>query len=132
MLPLTAVGAPGRGCEKLVERGQKPKTSICRRKATKFAMPLALAMGSCHFTHRGVLLGHFDVGVVVQNVGQLPKMTTMDGDPSEWQIKPDRWVAVCVPPFHKLEETLYHEAFRGWRYFNVELYRHSLGAKVRI
>jgi len=82
------------------------------------------------FTHRGRILGHFEIERIVQNAGQLPKLTSMDGEPSGWQIKPDRWVAVCRPPFHLLEETVYHEAFRGWRYFNLDKYRGTLAAKI--
>jgi len=68
----------------------------------------------------------------VQNVGQLPKLTNMDGDPSAWQIKGDAWVAVCPPPFHRLEEKIYHDGFRGWRYFDLATYRGTLGSKIRI
>ncbi len=85
-----------------------------------------------YFTHRGRLLGHFKIEEVVQNVGQLPKLTSLDGELSAWQIKPDRWVAVCLPPFHYLTERLYHEGFRGWRYFDLESYRGRLDAKVRL
>lgn len=84
------------------------------------------------FTHRGIVLGHFSVICIIQNVGQLPPLTTMDGEPSEWQIKPDRWVAVCNPPFVPLRERICHEAFRGWRYFDLEAYRGTLSAKVRL
>jgi hypothetical protein len=85
-----------------------------------------------YFSHQGILIGHFAIECIVQNVGQLPLLTTLDGKPSEWQIKPDRWVAVCTPPFHRLEETLYHEGFRGWRYFDLESHRGSIAAKVRL
>ncbi len=85
-----------------------------------------------YFTHQGVLLGYFDIEEVVQNVGQLPKLTTLDGRPSAWQIKPDAWVAVCFSRFHFLRQKLYHEGFRGWRYFDFETYRQSLEAKVNL
>jgi hypothetical protein len=84
------------------------------------------------FSHKGIVIGHFEIELIVQNVGQLPRLTTLDGKRSEWQIKPDRWVAVCVPPFHKLEEKIYHEGFRGWHYFDLDAYRSSLNAKVAI
>ena len=83
-----------------------------------------------YFTHKGVILGHFDIDYVCKNAGQLPKLTTLDGRPSEWQIKPDRWVAVCRSPFHRLEEKLFHSGFRGWRYFDLEAYRGTLDSKV--
>jgi len=85
-----------------------------------------------YFSHRGILIGNFSVVCIVQNVGQLPLLTTLDGKPSEWQIKSDRWVAVCAPPFHRMKERLYHEGFRGWRYFDLEAYRGSTAAKCRI
>jgi hypothetical protein len=88
--------------------------------------------GWLYFTHRSRIIGYFDVNEVVQNAGQLPKLTTLDGGPSEWQIKSDAWVAVCVPPFHRVRERLYHESFRGWRYFDLQAYRGTVDAKVRI
>ena len=85
-----------------------------------------------YFTHRGRILGHFVLCAVVQNAGQLPKLRSLSDETSEWQIKADAWVAVCDPPFRPLEETLYHESFRGWRYFDIDKYRGTLDAKVRI
>lgn len=84
------------------------------------------------YTHRGRILGYFDIGQIVQNVGQLPKLTAIDGTESEWQIRGDAWVAICPPPFHRLGEKLYHEGFRGWRYFDLNSYRKSIGAKIHI
>lgn len=85
-----------------------------------------------YFTHQGRILGHFEIEQIVQNKGQLPLLTTLDGRPSAWQIKPDRWVAVCRPPFHRLEEKVFHMGFRGWRYFNLETYAGTLESKVRL
>lgn len=84
------------------------------------------------YTHHGRILGHFSIDEIVQNVGQLPKLRSLSGEESPWQIKGDRWVAICSPPFHRLDEKLYHESFRGWRYFDLENYRGTVGAKVRI
>lgn len=84
------------------------------------------------FTHAGVIIGHFDVKEIVQNKGQLPKLTTLDGEPSEWQIKPDRWVAVCRPPFHRLAEKVFHSGFQGWRYFDLAKYSSTMDSKVRL
>ena len=84
------------------------------------------------YTHQGRILGYFNVGEIVQNVGQLPKLRSIDGTESEWQIRGDAWVAICPPPFHRLSERLYHEGFRGWRYFDLDTYRGTVGAKVRI
>ncbi len=85
-----------------------------------------------YFTHRVLIIGHFDITEIVQNAGQIPKLTNMDGDPSAWQIPGDAWVAVCRPPFIRLRESVYHEGFRGWRYFDLDRHRSTLGSKVRI
>jgi len=85
-----------------------------------------------YFTHKGIVIGHFTIAEIVQNAGQLPELTNMDGDPSAWQIKPDAWVAVCQPPFVRLADRIYHEGFQGWRYFDLESYRGTIDAKLRI
>lgn len=85
-----------------------------------------------YFTHQGRILGHFDIAEIVQNQGQLPLLTTLDGRPSEWQIRPDRWVAVCRPPFHRLQEKIFHAGFRGWRYFDLRAHAGTLESKVRL
>src|SRR5579864_9833765 len=59
-----------------------------------------------YFTHRGRILGHFAIAEVVRNEGQLPKLRSIAERESEWQIRPDAWVAVCPPPFMPLEEPL--------------------------
>jgi hypothetical protein len=85
-----------------------------------------------YFTHKGRLLGHFAIMEIVQNVGQLPLLTNMDGDPSAWQIKGDAWVAICQPPFVLLKKKIFHDGFQGWRYFDLETYSQTIGAKLRI
>ena len=85
-----------------------------------------------YFTHRGRIIGHFAIAEIVQNAGQLPKLTTLDGKPSEWQIKADAWVAVCDPPFRRLTEKLYFSGFRGFRYFDLDSYKGTLDAKIKI
>jgi hypothetical protein len=87
-----------------------------------------------YFTHRGCILGYFDIEEIVRNEGQLPLLTSLDGEPSEWQIKPDRWVAICKPPFHRhrLDQPLFHAGFRGWRYFDLKTYEDTLESKVQL
>lgn len=85
-----------------------------------------------YFTHHGRIMGNFRIREIVQNAGQLPQLTTLDGKPSEWQIPADAWVAVCEPPFHRLSERLYYEGFRGWRYFDLDAHRGTLESKVRL
>ena len=85
-----------------------------------------------YFTHRGRILGYFDITRIVINDGSLPKLRSLSNIESEWQIKDDRWVAICGPPFHALSEKLYHEGFRGWHYFDLEEHRGDLSAKIRI
>src|SRR5271163_3094848 len=66
------------------------------------------------YTHQGRILGYFTIDEIVQNAGQLPKLTAIDDTESEWQIRADAWVAVCRPPFVRLNKKIYHEGFRGW------------------
>lgn len=84
------------------------------------------------FTYRGRVLGHFKVNEVVCNVGQLPKLRRIDGEPSEWQIKRDRYVAICEPPFFRLREKLYYDSFRGFRYFDFARFSETTEAKIAI
>lgn len=84
------------------------------------------------FTHRGRMLGSFKIERLVINDGSLPKLTRIDGGESEWQIKPDRWVAICSPPFEWLEEEIYHEAFRGWHYFDLASYKETPDARINL
>jgi hypothetical protein len=130
------LGLDGKPCWTLyfftLGRGRPAKTKFCDAIEFGGVHNAYIGIDQLWFTHRGQIIGHFAVIAIVQNVGQLPKLTTMDGEPSEWQIKPDRWLAICNPPFHRLEEKIFHEAFRGWRYFDLEAYRGTVGAKVRI
>jgi hypothetical protein len=84
------------------------------------------------YTHKGVILGHFEIAEIIQNVGQLPRLRSITGEFSEWQIKLGNWVAICDPPFHFLKERLYHDGFRGFRYFDLDAYRGTVDSKVRI
>lgn len=83
-------------------------------------------------THRGIILGHHVIEEIVRNDGSLPKLRSLSDEESAWQIRPDNWVAVCLPPFYPLRERIYHEGFRGWRYFDLDAYRDTREAKVRI
>ena len=85
-----------------------------------------------YWTHKSRIIGHFKITSIVRNAGQLPKLKSITGEFSEWQIKPDAWVAICNPPFYPLEEKLFYMGFRGWRYFALDTYRGSLDAKVRL
>lgn len=84
------------------------------------------------FTHHGRILGSFPIEQIVQNDGSLPKLRSLSGETSEWQFKPDVWVAICRPPMVRLEEKLYMAGFRGWRYFSLEEHRSTLDAKIKI
>jgi hypothetical protein len=84
------------------------------------------------FTHRGRIIGSFPIEQVVRNDGSLPKLRSLQDRVSEWQFKHDIWVAVCRPPIERLGDRVYCEGFRGWRYFDLETYRQTVGAKVRI
>jgi len=85
-----------------------------------------------YFTHRGEIIGSFKITMIVRSEGQLPKLCSITNRESEWQIKPDNYVAICDPPFAPLEDRVYHPGFRGWHYFDLCRYRETLDAKVRI
>jgi len=91
-----------------------------------------LPVGHIWFTHRGVLLGKFTIDELVRNEGQLPKLRSLSNRVSEWQIKPLNWVAICSPPIQWLEERIYHESFRGWRYFTFTAYRETVDATINL
>jgi hypothetical protein len=84
------------------------------------------------FTHKGRIFGSVEIERIVQNDGSLPKLKRLDGEPSEWQIRADAWVAVCRPPMKRLKGRVCHEGFRGWRYFSIVEHRKKLDSKVRI
>jgi hypothetical protein len=84
------------------------------------------------YTHRGRILGSFKIDRIVIQDGSLPRLRSITGEFSEWQIKPDNWVAICPPPFTRLKEKLYYSGFRGWRYFDLEEWRGSLESKVQL
>ena len=85
-----------------------------------------------YFTHRGRILGHFNISEIVRNEGQLPKLESLSGETSEWQIGWRNWVAICRKPIKLLGEKLYYMPFRGWRYFDLEKHRGSLDSKIRL
>jgi hypothetical protein len=86
------------------------------------------------FVHQGEILGCFVVDSVQCNVGEFPKLRSLENRESEWQIKPDRWVAICKGPFLPLtgDEPVYHDAFRGFRYFDFNSYIQTMEAKIPI
>jgi hypothetical protein len=83
------------------------------------------------YTHKGVIIGCFRVGVLKQNDGSFPKLRSITGDVSEWQIKRDMWTAICPGPFERLKERVYHSGFRGWRYFDLEQYKKLPESRIR-
>jgi hypothetical protein len=86
-----------------------------------------------YYTHRGRIIGFFQVEEIVKNIGQLPELHSITGEVSGWQIKPDAWVAICKSgSYTEIEEKVYHEGFRGWRYFDFEAHKGTLDAKVRL
>ena len=83
------------------------------------------------FTHQDELLGSFKVKEIVCNVGQLPKLRSLDNRESEWQIKRDRYVAICPGPFEWVQgDTIYYGSFRGFRYFDFAVYSQTMEAKI--
>jgi hypothetical protein len=70
---------------------------------------------------------------VVCNLGDnIPKLHRIDGGESEWQIKRDHWVAICDPPFVRLKDHVWHDSFRGFRYFSLEAYLQTPESRIAI
>ena len=84
------------------------------------------------FTYRGRIMGAFGIVRVMQNDGSLPRLNRLDGGESDWQIKPDAWVAICKPPCLRLHKKVYMSGFRGFRYFDLESYSSTMESKVRM
>jgi hypothetical protein len=84
------------------------------------------------FTHRGLIRGSFAIEEIAQNAGQFGPLKRIDGGESDWQFKADIWVVICPPPYQPLDEKIFHEGFRGWRYFDLEKHRTTLDAKIQL
>ena len=80
------------------------------------------------FTHQGEIVGRFRVQEIVCNVGQLPKLRSLKIARANGNIKRDRYVAICPGPFAPTAgfkasaEPVYHDSFRGFRYFDFTEY----------
>jgi hypothetical protein len=89
--------------------------------------------GKLFFTHHGQILGSFAIRELLQFDGaNIPPLRRISGEESAWQFKPDTWVAICSPPFARLKEKIFHDSFRGWRYFDLAEYSKTTWAKVRM
>jgi len=83
------------------------------------------------FTYQGRILGSFGVDEIVCNVGQLPKLHSIDDEDSEWQIPKDAWVAICTD-FTRAKARVFMDGFRGWRYFDFEAWKATPDSKHRL
>jgi hypothetical protein len=83
------------------------------------------------FTYGGRILGSFAVKEIVCNDGSLPALNRLDGGESGWQIARDAWVAVCPAPITRIQERIFYEGFRGWRYFDLESHKVKPLSRVR-
>lgn len=91
-----------------------------------------LAIANLWFTYQGRILGSFAVEAIVVNDGSLPRLRSLDGGDSDWQIRKDAWVAVCMPPCHRLRDRrLFMDGFRGWRYFDLAEWATNPGSRHR-
>jgi len=88
-------------------------------------------IGRLFFTWRGRILGSFIVDRVVINDGSLPRLSHLDGEESDWQIKPDRWVAICCCDCVPLKERVFMGGFRGWRYFSLQEFKETPESRFR-
>lgn len=84
------------------------------------------------FTWRGRILGYFYVDEIIVNDGSLPRLHSLSGGESEWQIAKDAKIAICSPPCIRLKERIFHEGFRGWRYFNIDEWRANPESRHRL
>jgi len=84
------------------------------------------------FTYGGRILGRMEIEEVVCNDGTLPKLSRLDGGESGWQITKDAWVAICAPPCLRIKERVFHESFRGWRYFDFVAYCQNPASRHRL
>jgi hypothetical protein len=84
------------------------------------------------FTYQGRVIGRFLIEQLKCNDGTLPKLQRMDGGESGWQITKDAWVAICAPPCLRIKERIFHDSFRGWRYFDFGSYRGTSEARHRL
>lgn len=84
------------------------------------------------YTWRGRILGYFEIEEIVVNDGTLPRLESLSGEESEWQIKRDAKVAICLPPCHRLKERVFMSGFRGWRYFTFAEYSQTSEARHRL
>lgn len=84
------------------------------------------------FTYRGRILGSLAVEEIVCSDGSLPRLNRLDGQPSEWQIAKDAWVAVCVPGCQRPPVRAWMSGFRGFRYFNFEEYWGTPEARCKV
>lgn len=84
------------------------------------------------FNYQGRILGKFVIEQIACNDGTFPELRRLDGGESAWQIRRDAWVAICAPPCLRIRERVFHESFRGWRYFDFESYRQSPEARHRL
>jgi hypothetical protein len=86
------------------------------------------------FVFRGRLYGSFEIARIERNVGQFADLVTLykrEDLAKEWHLRDDNWVAVCRPPFKFFRgRHVYYSGFQGWRYFDLEQYRHTIDAKM--
>lgn len=88
------------------------------------------------FVYRGRVYGHFEIARIERNEGQFEELVTMykrEDLASEWHLGFGNYVAICKPPFEFFKgRKVFYSGFQGWRYFDLEQYRNSIDAKVRI
>jgi hypothetical protein len=84
------------------------------------------------WTYQGRILGSFKVKRIVQNDGTLPRLSRLDGQESEWHIRPDHWVAICTSGCDRIRERVFYSGFRGFRYFDFNSYKNTPAAGIRL
>ena len=86
------------------------------------------------FTFRGRILGNFKVDRFVVNDGSEAVFEHLNRACGEggWTIPHDYWTCICESGFTKLRERLFMPGFRGWRYFDLNSYRSTAAARMRV
>lgn len=85
------------------------------------------------YAHRGKLLGHFVIRELRLNNGaNIPRLRSITGEVSEWQIRVGRWVAICRGPFVPLrsKRAVYYDSHRGFHYFDLNSYLNSMESQI--
>jgi len=91
------------------------------------------------FVHCGRLFGWLSVeGLEQRGLEEISDgefTYTLDdacSQPRTWKPRLGTWMVVCVPPLRVVVECIFHEGFRGWRYFDFQKHCEGIASKIWI